>query len=99
MMGSLYQHIHAGFKVEVDGLRRPRRLPWELGVRITDLRDYPESSMLRFHASVAPAPGSHKGYWRTRVGTLTGHNLRLGSPHSPRCLTMLVHKRRGMVFA
>ena len=89
-----YSSFKREFVVEVGGLRRPGHpLPWEVELKITSPRMWPQK-MLRVGGVVGPAPGSHTGYWRTRAGTVRGHNLRIGSPYAPVCLTLFAHWRR-----
>lgn len=88
-----------GIKVELEHRRRPGRLPHEIGVRVTDLRSYPKSRTLRLRASAGIAPGRKRGYWRTGVGRLRGHNLLIGSPFSSHTLTFLAHLRNHEIGA
>ena len=47
----------------------------------------------RLFAAYGTPPGSHIGFWRTRYGTLSGWNLRVGKRYSGPCLTLLAHTR------
>lgn len=95
----LSRKIQTGVKVELGHQRRPGRLPYEIGVRVTDLRSYPKSRTLRLRAFVGTAPGRRRGYWRTGVGKFRGHNLLIGSPVSPHTLTFLAHLRNHEIGA
>ena len=46
----------------------------------------------RFAAFLGEAPGSHMGFWRTRVDGLRGWNYRAGT--ISHCVTVLLHERR-----
>lgn len=92
--------IRTGLKVEFEHRRLPGRpLPHEVGVRITNLRSHPKPRTLRLHASAGTTPGRRRGYWRTGVGKLHGHNLLIGSPISPHSLTFLAHLRNHEIGA
>lgn len=47
----------------------------------------------RFAAYFGTPPGSHIGYWRTRVEDMRGVNLRLGRRYTGPCLTLFIHTR------
>lgn len=46
---------------------------------------------VRFAVYVGQPPGSHIGFWRTKWGTLSGLNLRVGRRFRNPCVTMFVH--------
>lgn len=49
------------------------------------------SRRLRLGAYYGEPPGSHIGYWRTRMGAMRGWNLRVGKRYSGPCLTLFLH--------
>lgn len=49
---------------------------------------------LRFGAFWGAPPGSHIGFWRTRVDNLRGLNLRVGKRCVGPCFTVLAHTRQ-----
>lgn len=77
----------------VDGHARKLDNGWEADIVVTV-----PGHWLRAGAFYGPPPGSHMGWWRTRVDDLAGINYRAQvRPPSPdggwRCLTLLAHSR------
>jgi hypothetical protein len=71
-------------KIETRGERNPSQIGGDIVVTV--LRRW-----IRFAAYYGEPPGSHIGFWRTRWGTLSGWNLRVGRRYVGPCLTVFVH--------
>lgn len=67
------------------------RNQWQRG---GDIRFRTARRWLRLAAYYGEPPGSHIGFWRTRYGSLSGWNLRLGKRIVGPCLTVFVHTKR-----
>jgi hypothetical protein len=81
-------------KVKVSGQWvRGRRSPIDYGNRGGDLVVEWFGRWQRFALYVGSPPGSHIGFWRTRVDTMRGVNLRIGRRYTGPCLTVFVHTR------
>ena len=76
----------------VDGHARyiDKRDGWEL-----DLRIETPGRWVRGGLFWGMPPGSHIGFWRTRLGDFHGWNFRVGKRYSGPCLTALVHTAPG----
>lgn len=72
--------------VEIHGERTPEQIGG--GIRVTVGRRW-----IRVAVYYGSPPGSHIGFWRTRVGGLLGLNLRIGRRYLGPCLTVLVHTK------
>lgn len=80
--------------VGLAGQRRRRAMPWEAFVTIANKEIGDGRQWLRLGYVVGPASSSHRGHWHTKIGTIRGHNFRIGAPRTRHSLTMLAHLRR-----
>ena len=48
---------------------------------------------VRLALYIGTPPGSHIGFWRTRVADLRGWNLRIGRRYAGPTLTLMLHTR------
>lgn len=53
---------------------------------------------LRVALYIGSPPGSHIGFWRTRIGPMRGLNLRIGRRYVGPCVTVFAHYRNGSML-